>query len=1044
MDSLTNIEERILQYWKEIDAFKTSLERSKKFPPFVFYEGPPFATGLPHYGHILTAIIKDIVCRYQTMNGRYVERRAGWDCHGLPIEYEIEKLLGIKTKEQVLKYGIDNYNKKCREIVMGCAEQWDDIISRVGRWLDFKNDYKTMDTDFMESVWWVFSELFKKGLVYQGFKVMPYSTGCTTPLSNFEAKSNYKKVREESIIVSFPLIDQEAKLLAWTTTPWTLPSNLALCINPVLEYIKIKDNSNDQVYILAKDCLKVLYKKPKKSCTILETFLGEGLIGQKYQPLFDYFKESSEFQVVGDNFVKNDSGTGIVHLAPAFGEDDFRVCLDNGLISQKGENLVCPVDDNGRFTHQVPEFEGRYIKDCDKDIISEIKKKGLLIKRMNIEHEYPFCWRSGTPLIYKAVTCWFINVVKITDQLLENNLKTNWVPEYIKTNKFHNWLENARDWCVSRNRYWGTPLPIWMSEDGEEIVCISSIQELYELSGILVDDLHREHIDHITIPSKKGRGRLHRVPEVLDCWFESGSMPFAQSHYPFSGKPISQADFISEGGDQCRGWFYTLMVISTALFNQPPFKNVIVNGLVLAEDGNKMSKSLRNYPDPLLVVRNNCADALRLALINTPVVRGESLKFNEKSVSDKVKRVILPWMNGYNFYKEQYEKFIKAGLEMVNCESGNVMDKWILNKIDYLIEFVKTEMMEYRLYTVVPKLVDFVNDITNWYIKINRDRIKGKFGDNTDWNCALMTLYQVLYKFTVIMAPFTPFISEHLYQSLKSNQDVAEESVHYCLLSDLQTDNYDSVILRKVGGMQRVINLLRYVRDIQKIALQRPLKKVIIAHNQLEYREDILELVNYISSVINILEIEVEEQGSYIEYTVVPNMKQLGKTFKKDAKGLADKIRKLDKDQIRSFLEKGFIVIGDICLDEEFIQVCPITREIDGYESYLEEKSKEPVLVLVDISIDKKITQLFDCRRFVRLVQELRKEGGLHPWDKIVVCYQSSNLELLETFADHTDKIVTAIGASLSENIDGEDDKLVITKELDVNGKMVKVSIYYQ
>ncbi|AQK81810.1 Isoleucine--tRNA ligase cytoplasmic [Zea mays] len=622
-------EERVLELWAKLDAFHEQLRRTEGGEEFVFYDGPPFATGLPHYGHILAGTIKDVVTRHQSMRGRHVSRRFGWDCHGLPVEFEIDKLLGITNRQQVFDLGIGKYNETCRSIVTKYVSEWEAMVTRTGRWIDFKNDYKTMDLNFMESVWWVFAQLWEKDLVYKGFKVMPYSTGCKTALSNFEAALDYRTVPDPAVMVSFPIVGDmdNAAFVAWTTTPWTLPSNLALCINANLMYAKVRDKSNGKVYVIAESRLGQLPVKAKasgkkqapskgsnaeaaqdgldkESYELLVKIPGPYLVGLKYTPLFDFFIELQEtaFRVIADNYVTDDSGTGVVHCAPAFGEDDHRVCLAAGIFETAG--LVVAVDDDGCFIEKISDFKGRYVKEADKDIISAVKDKGRLVSKGSIEHSYPFCWRSGTPLIYRAVPSWFVKVEKIKDQLLECNKETYWVPDYVKEKRFHNWLEGARDWAISRSRFWGTPLPLWMSQDRKEIVVMDSIEKLEKLSGVKVTDLHRHYVDDITIPSKRGPkfGTLKRVDDVFDCWFESGSMPYAYIHYPFENRELFEknfpGNFVAEGLDQTRGWFYTLMVLSTALFGKPAFKNLICNGLVLAEDGKKMSKSKKNYPSP--------------------------------------------------------------------------------------------------------------------------------------------------------------------------------------------------------------------------------------------------------------------------------------------------------------------------------------------------------------------------------------------------------------------------------------------------------------
>ena len=698
-------EEKIMKLWSELNAFKSCLEQSKDKPRFVFYDGPPFATGMPHYGNLLAGIIKDVIPRWVHMSGYHVERRFGWDCHGLPIEYEIDKKLGIKSPEDVQRIGIDAYNNECRGIVMRYSNEWRWIVNRIGRWIDFDNDYKTMYPWFMESVWWAFNQLFEKGLVYRGVKVMPYSNACNTPLSNFETGLNYKDVVDPSVIVSFPLDESpDISLIAWTTTPWTLPSNMAVCVNPNSDYVKIKDKAKNQIYIMMEARLDMLYKK-QDEYEILERFKGKVLEDKTYKPLFNYFEKfkklTGAFRVACDGYVSEDSGTGVVHQAPFFGEEDHRVCLAKGIILKDGE-VICPVDPCGRFTDAVTDFVGQYVKDADKNIIKHLKNEKRLVQQSTVKHSYPFCWRSDTPLIYRAIPSWFVRVESFADELVRVNQTTYWVPQFVQEKRFANWLRDARDWAISRNRYWGTPIPIWTSDDGEELVCVGSIKQLEELSGQKITDLHREFVDKITIPSKKGKGQLKRITEVFDCWFESGSMPYGQAHYPFENKEQFEAnfpsDFIAEGIDQTRGWFYTLLVLSTALFGKPPFKNVIVNGHVLASDGQKMSKSKKNYPDPVDIISKYGADAIRLYLINSPVVRGENIRFREEGVRDILKDVFLPWYNAYRFLVQNIEMFEKETNQQFRVDfkklfsSQNIMDQWISSFTQSLVKFVKTEM----------------------------------------------------------------------------------------------------------------------------------------------------------------------------------------------------------------------------------------------------------------------------------------------------------------------------------------------------------------
>ena len=656
------------------------------------------------------------------MNGRYVERRFGWDTHGVPIEYEIDKELGMSGRDAVREIGITKYNEKCRAIVMRYATEWRHTINRLGRWIDFDNDYKTMNTSFMESEWWVFKRLFEKNAIYRGFKVMPYSTALATPLSNFEASQNYKDVQDPAVVVTFPLVeDPNTCLLAWTTTPWTLPMNTGLCAHPDFEYIKIHDEASGKHYVLLEALLRTLYKDPKKAkFKIVQKLKGKDLLGWKYEPLFDYLYDEFKdfgFKVLNDTYVTADSGVGIVHQAPAYGEDDYRVAKEHGVITE--ERLPPnPVDDAGQYTAVVRDFAGQHVKAADKGIIKMLKANGRLIVDSQLLHSYPFCWRSDTPLIYRTVPSWFVKIQDIKEKMLENIAGSHWVPSFVKEKRFANWIQNSPDWAVSRNRFWGTPLPLWVSDDGKEVVCVGSIEELKKLSGYEgeITDIHRDKIDDITIPSQQGRGVLRRTPEVFDCWFESGSMPYASAHYPFENveqfEKSFPGDFIAEGLDQTRGWFYTLTVLGTHLFGKLPFKNCVVNGIVLAEDGKKMSKRLKNYPDPLGVMESYGSDALRLYLINSPVVRAETLRFKEAGVKDIVSKVLLPLWNSYQFFDQQVALLKKvADLHFefdpaAEKTNTNVLDRWILASCQSLLKFVNAEMAAYRLYTVVPRLLE--------------------------------------------------------------------------------------------------------------------------------------------------------------------------------------------------------------------------------------------------------------------------------------------------------------------------------------------------
>ena len=1053
-------EEEICETWTTNKTFLTQdrlcVERND--PEYTFYDGPPFATGLPHYGHILAGTIKDVVTRYAVMNGHRVQRRAGWDCHGLPVEYEIDQTLGITHRDQVLEMGIDKYNATCRSIVTRYTSEWEKTINRLGRWIDFENDYKTMDVTFMESVWWVFGQLYEKGLVYQGYKVMPFSTACATPLSNFEAGLNYKNVRDPAVVVSFPMLsDPEVSFTAWTTTPWTLPSNLALCVHPELEYVKICDKKTSKKFILAKSRLSQMFpvmtsKKFKKGqekelYDIIHTYKGSELVGEKYTPLFDYFTNQDQskeyFRVLSDTYVTDDSGTGIVHQAPAFGEDDYRVCLLHNVI-YKGQELPCPVDSNGCFTDEVPDVKGMHVKTADDVLIQMVKEKGRLVQKDSLEHNYPFCWRSDTPLIYKAVPSWFVKVEEIRDQIVANNKETYWVPNVVKEGRFHNWLSDARDWAVSRNRFWGTPIPIWASDDMEEVVCISSIQQLYELSGVKVEDLHRETVDSITIPSKNSPGKvLKRVDEVFDCWFESGSMPYAQKHYPFENKEAFEngfpADFIAEGIDQTRGWFYTLMVLSTALFGKPAWKNLIVNGLVLASDGQKMSKRKKNYPDPNLVISKYGADALRMYLINSPVVRAEDLKFNEKGVLDVVKAVFLPWYNAFRFFLQNVERretltgqnFV-PDMEKVKATT-NPTDIWISAATQELIKFVHEEMQAYRLYTVLPALFSYVGQLTNWYVRLNRDRLKGLEG-NDEAETGLQVLYDILLDVTIVMSPFTPFITEFLYQYLRkmqpSYQDAADgggtsnpvmpgksDSVHFLRLPSYDASRLNRHAVEAMQTLQSIVELGRNAREKRNISLKTPVKNVVVVlrNPALHIIEGITgPLRSYILSELNTWELTIipkSEEHQWVTLSLLPNLSVLGKKLGKKMGPVKNAVTSLTHEEAVAFMEAGEKTFEDVTLNFSTDILSKLSFSKEGEQWEASQSAEGDVVVAVDCTQDDAILSAGRAREVVNHVQQLRKAAGLDLIDNVEIFF-------------HEDEGITNTETAVAQNLDSLKAKL--------------------
>lgn len=1015
---LPSLEKVILDFWEKEKIFQKSIQQSLSTPPYSFYDGPPFATGLPHYGHLLASTLKDIIPRYWTMQGYCVPRRFGWDCHGLPVEYEINKIHQIESREDILKMGIPHYNAACRSIVKRYSEEWKKTIQRLGRWVDMDQPYYTMDIEFMESVWWVFQKLYEKGLIYEGYKVVPYSTGISTPLSNFEANLNYKTVQDPSITVAFPFVGLENTFfLAWTTTPWTLPSNMALAVGKKFTYVKVLELSSKRNFILAEVLLSHFFKNSHSNeYTVLERLPGDKLLDNKYVPLFPYFKDQvGAFRVVHSDHVTLDSGTGIVHIAPAFGEQDYAVCMKEKI------PVVNPVNDDGFFTCEIKEYAGKRVKEADSAIIADLKQKGLLFKQETIDHSYPFCYRSDTPLIYRAVSSWFLAVEKLKDRLIENNKKTQWVPEHLRDGRFGHWLENARDWAISRHRFWGTPLPIWRNPEGE-IICVGSRAELEKLAQKEIADLHIEHIDSLSIPSPTGRSPLRRIEGVLDCWFESGSMPYAQWGYPKKNKEAFErgfpADFIAEGLDQTRGWFYTLMVIGTALFDQAPFRHVVVNGLVLAEDGRKMSKRLKNYPDPLQVLDDHGADALRLYLIDSPVVKAQELKFSEGGVRDIVRKILLRWWNAYSFFIN-YANIDQFELREKNLRSqqDNLLDQWILSRMHSLIEHTKKEMSAYRLYLVVPRLLQFIEELTNTYIRFNRSHF-WKEGMPEDKQQAYETLYTVLINLSRIMAPFAPFLAETTYQNLmRASQESCSISVHLESfpqpnLSLLKPDLEKAVLM-----METLVTLGRNQREKMGIKGKIPLLQMRVIHRDLSLLQSLKRFEHYFKNELNIREIIYDHHESqFIRITAKANFPVLGKRLGSKMKSIASAIQKLGTEALLE-LENGSFLL----LEGESISLSDI--EIQRQSLSQNQNLVTHPLVSIEIDPTVKDEQIVEglAREVARKIQAARKNADLNLDDRIELELKCSGL-LRQAIEAHQKMICTetlALKMTFSETPQG-------------------------
>jgi len=1032
--SFPGMEEEILALWKEQDTFKKSLEIRKDSKEFVFYDGPPFATGLPHYGHLLAGTIKDIIPRYQAMRGHYVSRRFGWDCHGLPIEALAQDELNLAGAPAIQEAGVDVFNEQCRSMVTQYVEEWEKTVTRMGRWVDFKNEYKTMDKTFMETIWWVFSELWKQDRIYKAHRIMPYSWKLNTPLSNFEAGRNYQDVQDPAITVRVRLIDFEfehASALIWTTTPWTLPGNLAICAGPEIDYVALKDKETHEVFLLAEARVSAYYKK-EEEYEILKTYKGSDLKGIQYEPIFDFFEDNpNSFQILNDGFVSTEDGTGIVHMAPAYGEDDYRICRSEGIA------MVDPLDDDCKFTHLVPDYEGQFCKEADKSIIKALKHGGKLIHQSTIQHSYPFCERTDTPLIYRAIDAWYVRVEDLRERMLKHNATIHWMPGHVGEKRFANWLANANDWNISRNRFWGSCMPVWVNvEDKSDMICVSSAAELEELSGEKVDDLHKHFVDKILI--KRDGKTYKRTPEVLDCWFESGAMPYAQNHYPFDNKEHFEAnfpaDFIAEGLDQTRGWFYTLMVLSTALFDKPAFKNVVVNGLVLAEDGLKMSKRLKNYPDPINVINEYGADALRLYMIYSPVVRAESLRFAEEGVKHSLRHLLLPWWNAYSFFIT-YANIDGWTPEQSVPERDNLMDRWIQSSLARLEQQVTEAMDRYDLQASVRPFVAFIEDLTNWYIRRSRRRF-WKSEDDTDKMQAYSTLYDVLLGLSKIAAPFTPFISETIYQNLKT--DDMPESVHLCDFPTAAEAQRDAVLEGQMAVVMSAVEQGRALRAEYKLKNRQPLAKMHVVCDDEKLLANIQELESLISDELNVRAVEFSTDSSELAtIQAKPNFKQLGPKLGPLMKKAVPLIAGLSDAQISVLSSGGTVAVE---LEGKTIELTAADIEVVRIPKEGMAVSAEGSLVVgLDTQLDDDLVAEGLAREFVNKIQNMRKEMDLEVTQRIQIGFAGDDAicSAVETHREYIETETLALScASLSEgdptgtpwDLNGHDTRLAITK----------------
>ena len=1022
-------EKEIEKFWEEHDIFKKQVHQHEDADVFTFYDGPPTANGKPHIGHVLTRVIKDMIPRYQAMKGHKTIRKAGWDTHGLPVELEVEKLLGINGKEQIEEYGIEPFVEKCKESVWKYEGMWEEFSKAVGYWADMKDPYVTYHNDYIESVWWALKEIWNKGLLYKGHKIVPYCPRCGTPLSSHEVAQGYKDVKEKSAFVRFKAKGEDAYFLAWTTTPWTLPSNLALCVNPEITYVKVKQG--DYTYYMAKElCEKVL----GEDYTILEEMPGKSLEYKEYEPLYPYalnkLNGKKAFIVTCDDYVTTTDGSGIVHMAPAFGEDDSRVCREYGIA------FVQFVDAKGCMTADT-NWPGVFVKKADPKILKDLEEKGLLFSAPNFEHSYPHCWRCDTPLLYYARETWFIRMTAVRDKLIANNKTINWIPESIGKGRFGDWLEHVQDWGLSRNRYWGTPLNIWECECGHQHA-IGSIEELKSMSDNCPDDieLHRPFIDAVTIKCPHCGKEMHRVPEVIDCWFDSGSMPFAQWHYPFENKELFEeqfpADFISEAVDQTRGWFYSLIAISTLLFDKAPYKNVIVLGHVLDAQGRKMSKSKGNAVEPMKALAQHGADAIRWYFYENSAPWLPN-RFHDAAVQEGQRKFMGTLWNTYAFFV-LYANIDKFDVSKYSLEYDklSVLDKWCLSRLNTLIKTVDEDLNSYKITEAAKALQEFVDELSNWYVRRSRDRFWAKETDQNKIN-AYMTLYTVLTTVIKLAAPMIPFMTEAIYQNLVLNSEKdAPESVHLCAYPVANEAFIDSELEKTMDLVLKAVVLGRAARNEANIKNRQPIA--------LMYVKAPFELNEFYTKIVeeelNVKKVEFKDNmDEYLNYEIKPQFKVLGPKYGKQMKEIAAALAKVDGQKAKVELEttktlKLELSSGEITLVPEDLDV-----KMTQTEGFAAQRDGDVTIAISTVLTDELIEEGF-VREIISKVQTMRKENGFEVTDRITV-FAQGNEKIAKLMQDNAETIkkITLADELVYDKLDG------FTKEWNINGEKVTLGV---
>lgn len=1032
-------EKKVEKFWEDENIFEKSIAEREGDKPYVFYDGPPTANGKPHIGHVLTRVIKDMIPRYRTMKGYMVPRKAGWDTHGLPVELEVEKLLGLDGKEQIEQYGLEPFIEHCKESVWKYKSMWEDFSKTVGFWADMEHPYVTYDNNFIESEWWALKKIYEKGLLYKGFKIVPYCPRCGTPLSSHEVAQGYKNVKERSAVVRFKVVGEDAYFLAWTTTPWTLPSNVALCVNPEETYCKVKA-ADGYTYYMAKALLdKVLGKlatEEKPAYEIIEEYKGSELEYKEYEPLFDCVKPVCEKQnkkghyIVCDTYVTMTDGTGIVHIAPAFGEDDAKVGRRYDL------PFVQFVDGKGNLTEETP-YAGIFVKKADPLVLKDLDEKGLLFDAPKFEHDYPYCWRCDTPLIYYARESWFIKMTDVRDDLIRNNDTINWIPESIGKGRFGDWLKNVQDWGISRNRYWGTPLNIWQCECGH-MHSVGSIAELKEMSDNCPDniELHRPYIDAVTIKCPHCGKQMHRVPEVIDCWFDSGSMPFAQHHYPFENKELFEsqfpADFISEAVDQTRGWFYSLLAISTLIFNKAPYKNVIVLGHVQDENGQKMSKSKGNAVDPFEALEKFGADAIRWYFYTNSAPWLPN-RFHDKAVTEGQRKFMGTLWNTYAFYVlyANIDEFDPTKYSLENCKL-TVMDKWLLSKLNSMVKAVDDNLNNYRIPEAARALQEFVDDMSNWYVRRGRERYWVQ-GLPEDKIAAYMTLYTALVTTAKAAAPMIPFMTESIYQNLVRSVDkTAPESIHLCTFPTVDEKAIDKELEDKMDKVLEIVVLGRAARNGSALKNRQPLATMYV---KLDGELDSF-YTDIIRDELNIKNVSFTDKvDDFVTYQFKPQLKTVGPKFGKQLNEIRAALTELDGTAAKKELdENGKIVLslpsGEVTLETEDLLI--EAKQKDGFYTV----SDRGITVAIDTTLTKELIEEGFVRELISKIQTMRKEAGFNVTDHISVTVNGSEKVVDIALSKKADIACD----TLADGIAVAEPK-GYTKEWDINGEKVTIGV---